>query len=66
MYVLLVLMGASILVAAGFLVAFWWAVRSGQYDDTHTPAMRMLFEDKSVPREMEHSEKHNGDTVHGS
>lgn len=36
----------SLLVAVGFLIAFLWAVRSGQYDDAETPAMRMLFEDE--------------------
>jgi cbb3-type cytochrome oxidase maturation protein len=37
----------SLLVAVGFLIAFLWAVRSGQYDDAETPAIRMLFEDKT-------------------
>jgi len=46
MSVLLVLIGCSVLVAAGFLAAFLWAVRSGQYDDRHTPAVRMLFDDE--------------------
>ena len=33
------------MVALGFLGAFLWASRSGQYDDDYTPAVRMLFED---------------------
>jgi cbb3-type cytochrome oxidase maturation protein len=41
--VLLIVAGGS--VAAGFLGAFVWAVRSGQFDDTCTPAIRILFED---------------------
>ena len=45
MYVLVVLILASLLVATAFLLAFWWAVRSGQYDDTFTPSMRILFDD---------------------
>lgn len=45
MSVLLILLAASILVAGGFLVAFLWAVRRGQYHDTETPAVRMLFDD---------------------
>ena len=36
----------SLIVAVGFLVAFIWAVRSGQYDDDYTPSIRMLFEDR--------------------
>jgi len=39
------LIGISILVASGFLVAFLWSVRSGQYDDDYTPSVRMLFDD---------------------
>jgi cbb3-type cytochrome oxidase maturation protein len=41
------LIGASLLVAVGFLIAFLWAVRSGQYDDTYTPSVRILFEDET-------------------
>jgi len=47
MYVLVVLMGASLLVATGFVLAYRWAVRSGQYDDLYTPSVRMLFDDES-------------------
>jgi cbb3-type cytochrome oxidase maturation protein len=42
--VLLIVAGGT--VAAGFLAAFAWAVRSGQFDDTCTPAIRMLLEDR--------------------
>ena len=45
--VLLIVAGGS--VAAGFLGAFVWAVRSGQFDDTCTPAIRILFEDDARP-----------------
>jgi cbb3-type cytochrome oxidase maturation protein len=43
--VIAVLIGFSMLVAGGFLIAFLWAVRSGQFDDRHTPSIRMLFDD---------------------
>lgn len=49
MSVLYILIGASLCIALGFLVAFVWAVRSGQFDDVHTPSMRILFDDKSTP-----------------
>jgi len=42
-----ILIGASLFVALGFLVAFLWAVKHGQFDDKHTPPIRMLFEDNS-------------------
>lgn len=39
------LIGVSFLVAFLFLVMFIWAVKSGQYDDTYTPSVRILFDD---------------------
>jgi cbb3-type cytochrome oxidase maturation protein len=45
MSVIVVLIGISLLVALGFLFAFLWAVKSGQYNDTYTPSIRMLFDD---------------------
>jgi cbb3-type cytochrome oxidase maturation protein len=44
--VMVLLIGVSLLVASGFLYAFIMSVRSGQYDDTHTPAVRMLFDNE--------------------
>ncbi len=35
----------SLVVALGFLGAFIWSVKSGQYDDDYTPSVRMLFDD---------------------
>lgn len=46
MEVIFLLIAISIIAALGFLAAFLWAVRSGQYDDDKTPAMRILFDDK--------------------
>jgi cbb3-type cytochrome oxidase maturation protein len=36
----------SIAVAAAFLAAFIWAVRTGQFEDTCTPSMRVLTDDR--------------------
>jgi len=47
--VLLIVAGGA--VAAGFLGAFAWAVMSGQYDDTCTPAVRVLLDDRQVSRQ---------------
>jgi cbb3-type cytochrome oxidase maturation protein len=44
--VIVVLIGFSFLVAASFLIAFLWAVRTGQFEDKHTPSIRMLFDDE--------------------
>ncbi|MBE9598332.1 cbb3-type cytochrome oxidase assembly protein CcoS [Pedobacter sp. MC2016-24] len=39
------LIGCSILLALIFLAAFFWASKTGQHDDTYTPAIRILFDD---------------------
>lgn len=51
MSALFVLIAISLLVALGFLGAFLWATRSGQYDDDYTPAVRMLFDEELKNRE---------------
>ncbi len=53
MIVILLLIPLSVLIAAGFLWAFFWAVRSGQYEDTTTPSLRILTEDGSRPAKTE-------------
>ena len=45
MSVILLLIIAGGAVAAGFLGAFIWAVQSGQFDDTTSPPVRVLFDD---------------------
>jgi cbb3-type cytochrome oxidase maturation protein len=45
MIVMFLLVLFSILIAAGFLAGFIWSVRSGQFEDTATPPMRLLLED---------------------
>jgi cbb3-type cytochrome oxidase maturation protein len=45
MEVMYLLIAFSLLIASGFLLAFMWAVRSGQYDDRYTPSVRMLMDD---------------------
>ena len=47
MTVILLLIPLSVVIATGFLGAFIWAVRSGQYDDTVTPSLRVLLPDSS-------------------
>lgn len=61
MSVIIVLVGASLLVAVGFLIAYLWAVRTGQYDDKFTPSIRILFDDdkKSEDRNSKSEIKNN-------
>ena len=51
MSIVYMLIPLSISVAALFLAAFIWAVRSGQYEDTTTPSMRLLMEDDTMKHE---------------
>jgi len=37
----------SISVALIFLAAFFWAVKTGQFDDKYTPSVRILFDEKN-------------------
>jgi cbb3-type cytochrome oxidase maturation protein len=48
--VLALLILASLAMATIFLVGFIWAVRSGQYEDTCTPSMRLLVDEPPVSR----------------
>lgn len=43
-----ILLTVSIAIAVLFFIAFIVSVRSGQYDDSYTPSVRMLFEDELV------------------
>ena len=45
MTIIFLLISIRLLEALTFLGAFLWAVRSGQYEDTYTPAVRMLFDE---------------------
>jgi cbb3-type cytochrome oxidase maturation protein len=49
MSVIILLIGASLAMALLFLGAFIWSVRSGQFEDTTTPSMRILAEDADRP-----------------
>jgi cbb3-type cytochrome oxidase maturation protein len=46
-----VLIIVSLFVASGFLIAFLWAVKSGQYKDTYTPSVRILFDEEEKKEE---------------
>jgi cbb3-type cytochrome oxidase maturation protein len=51
MSVIYMLLAISVLVAIIFFVAFIISVRKGQYDDSYTPSVRMLFEDELVEKD---------------
>lgn len=47
MSMLFVLVPLAIMLLAGAVWAFFWAVRSGQFDDLDTPAVRILLDDEN-------------------
>lgn len=46
MLIIVVLISVSLTIALLFLGLFLWNMKSGQYDDTYTPSVRILFEDR--------------------
>gem|GEM_PF-175399 len=49
MEIIFLLILISLVVAAGFLLAYFWAARNGQFDDDYTPSVRILFDDDILP-----------------
>ncbi len=49
MIVIFLLIPLSVIIAVCFLFAFIWTVSSGQYEDTCTPSMRLLLDEKTKP-----------------
>jgi cbb3-type cytochrome oxidase maturation protein len=45
MMILVMMIPIAILLGASFLAAFVWATNSGQFDDTVTPAHRILIDE---------------------
>jgi cbb3-type cytochrome oxidase maturation protein len=59
MSVIYILLTISIIVAVIFFIAFIVAVRNGQFDDSYTPSVRMLFEDELVKEQPKSTIKTN-------
>ncbi|MBX2829254.1 MAG: cbb3-type cytochrome oxidase assembly protein CcoS [Flavobacteriaceae bacterium] len=53
MSIIYMLLAISVVVAIVFFIAFVLSVRKGQYDDTYTPSVRMLFDDGVPPESSE-------------
>lgn len=51
MNIFYLLIGVSLFAALIFLGAFIWAVKTGQFDDSKTPSIRILFDDDTVENE---------------
>ncbi len=46
----------SLFVAIGFLLAYLWATKAGQFDDDYTPSVRMLFDDELLENKADQGE----------
>jgi cbb3-type cytochrome oxidase maturation protein len=57
MTIIILLIGISLAIAAVFLVIFLWSMKSGQYDDTYTPSVRMLFDGKPKKEQKSETQK---------
>ncbi|HPF51183.1 MAG TPA: cbb3-type cytochrome oxidase assembly protein CcoS [Draconibacterium sp.] len=57
MNIFYLLIGVSLLAALIFLGAFIWAVKTGQFDDSETPSIRILFDDDNTETEDNKEEK---------
>lgn len=62
MGIIIGLISISLIIAVGFLVSFIWSMKSGQYDDTYSPSVRMLFDEKPKLKPKIKSENKNDDT----
>ncbi len=61
MSVIYVLLTISVTVAIFFFIAFILSVRNGQYDDSYTPSVRMLFEDELVKSDKKEKKQKTGE-----
>ena len=62
MEILYLLVPLAMLLVAAMVAIFFWAVRSGQFDDMEGPAHRIIMDDDSPKKtEQEASDKKNKD-----
>jgi len=57
MSVIYIVLTVSVIVGIAFFIVFLMAVKSGQYDDSYTPSVRILFEDELV-------KEHSKESIH--
>ncbi|UOE46278.1 cbb3-type cytochrome oxidase assembly protein CcoS [Mucilaginibacter sp. SMC90] len=51
MSVIYFLIGCSVVLALIFLIAFFWAQRTGQNEDLYTPSVRILLDEESMEQD---------------
>ncbi len=50
MSIIYIVLPLALLVVAAAVVAYVWAARTGQFDDTTTPAIRVIVDDDAPKR----------------
>ncbi|MBA4198504.1 MAG: cbb3-type cytochrome oxidase assembly protein CcoS [Chitinophaga sp.] len=55
MEVFIIIALISLCIAGGFLAAFLWSVKDGQYDDSYSPPNRILFDNNQPSSETNQS-----------
>ncbi|RIX41173.1 MAG: cbb3-type cytochrome oxidase assembly protein CcoS [Rhodocyclales bacterium GT-UBC] len=53
----------SVILVFGIAFAFWWSVRSGQFDDLEGPGFRVLFDDEPPEKATKASSEINLDKL---
>lgn len=59
MNILYLLIPLGLILLAAAVAAFFWAVRSGQFDDLDTPAMSVVMDDDTKPADANRRRKSN-------
>jgi cbb3-type cytochrome oxidase maturation protein len=62
MSAIFIMIGASLILAIGFLIAFIWSVKSNQYEDDYTPSVRMLFDNTTIQETKQETNKNTKKT----
>ena len=57
------LIPVSVILVFGIAVAFWWSVRSGQFDDLEGPGFRILMDDDKPPPPVDSADGKKSDKV---
>jgi cbb3-type cytochrome oxidase maturation protein len=47
MGIIYLMLVVSLVIALFFLFSFLWATKNGQFEDDHTPSIRILFDDEN-------------------
>ncbi len=57
------LIPVSVLLVFGIALAFWWSVRSGQFDDLEGPGFRVLMDDNPPQSSVEETKSEKTEKV---